>query len=105
MEAQTIYGVIGIVIFSIIVFITLRKKDPNIDLDSDEVRSTKDTKADIINGYQKRLKDELEILDGDNEAIKSKKIALLNEFNAELSKNIFFDKDEIKIILLDLSEY
>jgi len=30
---------------------------------------------------------------------------LLKEFNMELSRNIFFDKDEIRELILELSTY
>lgn len=100
MEVEIIYSIVGIIIFIIIIFITLKKTNSSIN--RDEIKPTKNKKIDIINGYKKRLKDELQILNGDKEAIKSRKKVLLKEFNMELSRNIFFDKDEIKDVIFDL---
>lgn len=101
MESEIILSIIGIFILIIVIFITLRKTNT----DTDKTRTTKDKKIEIINGYKKRLKDELQKLNGDEEAIKHKKSVLLKEFNMELARNIFFDKDEIRDVILDLSRY
>lgn len=99
MEKEIILSIIGIIILIIVIFITLRKKN------TDKIRPTENKKIDIINGYKKRLKDELQMLNRDKKAIKNKKSVLLKEFNMELSRNIFFDKDEIRDVILDLSRY
>jgi len=99
MQEEIIISVIGIIILIIVIFTTLKK--PSID----NVRSKKNKKIDIINQYKKRLNDELQILNGDKEAIRNKKSELLKEFNMELSRNIFFDENEIRTIILDLSRH
>ena len=99
MESEIIYSIVGIVVLITVIFITLRKTNT----DTDKIRTTENKKIDIINGYKKRLKDELQMLNGDKEATKRRKSVLLKEFNMELARNIFFDKDEIRDVILDLS--
>lgn len=99
MQEEIIISVIGIIILIIVIFTTLKK--PSMG----KVRSKENKKIDIINRYKKRLDDELQMLNGDKKAIKSRKSVLLKEFNMELSQNIFFDKNEIRTIILDLSRY
>jgi len=99
MDAKIIFAIIGIIILIIVIFITLKKTNTS------KIRPTANKKQDIIDGYKKRLHHELLQFDGDQETIKSKRSSLLKEFNAELSRNIFFDKDEIREVILKLSKY
>ena len=98
MENEVIFSLLGIIALIIVIFVTL-KKDSIIN-----VRSSGNKKMDIIDGYKQRLNDELVILKGNKEAMLSKKSELLKEFNMELSHNIFFDKDEIRKVILELSQ-
>ena len=99
MDTEIIFSLIAITVLIIVIVITLKQTSTN------KVRSTGNKKIDIINGYKKRLHDELLLLNGNQEAIKSKKNTLFKEFNMELSRNIFFDKDEIREVILELSQY
>ncbi len=99
MDTEVIFSLFAIAVLIIVIVITFKQTNTN------QVRSKANKKIDIINGYKKRLHDELLLLNGDQEAIKNKKSALLKEFNMELSRNIFFDKDEIREVILDLSRY
>ena len=99
MDSEIIFSLLAIAVLIIVIVITLKQTNTN------QVRSKANKKIDIIDGYKKRLRDELLLLSGDSEAIKSKKSALLKEFNMELSRNIFFDKDEIRELILELSRY
>jgi len=99
MDTEVIFSLFAIAVLIIVIVITFKQTNTN------QVRSKANKKIDIINGYKKRLHDELLLLNGEQEAIKNKKSALLKEFNMELSRNIFFDKDEIREVILDLSRY
>lgn len=62
------------------------------------------TKLNIINTYKTSL---LEILDkykDDKDLQKKAKIEFLKKVNQELAMNIFFEKDELKIVLEELSK-
>ena len=99
MDTKVIFSLFVIAVLIIVIVITLNQTNTT------QVRSKANKKIDIIDGYKKRLHDELVLLNGDQEAIKSTKSILLKEFNMELSRNIFFDKDEIRELILELSKY
>jgi len=97
-DSEIIYSVAGIVIFIAIVIMTMRSNVVEI------VQSKEEKRADIINRYKKELKEELVLLQDDTNARVAKKSELLGKFNSELSLNIFFDKDELREIILELSQ-
>jgi len=98
MDSETIYAVLGVGIFSLITFYTLRN-------DETAKLQTKEEKCyAIINGYRKELRESLTLLKDDKVAQKNKKVELLTKFNDELSRNIFFDALEVREILEELSE-
>ncbi len=99
MDTKVIFSLFIIAVLIIVIVITLKQTNTT------QVRSKANKKIDIIDGYKKSLHDELALLNGDQEAIKSRKSILLKEFNMELSRNIFFDKDEIRELILELSKY
>ncbi|MDA3907604.1 MAG: hypothetical protein PF437_00810 [Sulfurimonas sp.] len=97
MDSEIIYSALGIVIFIIIVVITMRSNVVEI------VQSKEEKRADIINGYKQELKVALDPLEDDEQARVAKKSEMLKKFSGELSLNIFFDKDELREIILELS--
>ena len=98
MDSEIIYSAVGIVIFIIIVIMTMRSNVVEI------VQSKEQKRADIINRYKQELKFALDPLMDDMDARVAKKGELLKKFSDELSLNIFFDKDELKKIILELSQ-
>jgi len=70
-----------------------------------EVKSKYQKRAELIDMYKNKLELELAPLKGDLEAIKVKKVKLLKNFSSELSQNIFFESDEIKEIIRELSRH
>jgi len=97
MDSETIYSVIGVVMFGVLAFYTLKN-------DEIEKIQTKEEKVhEIVNGYRKELRESLRALEDDKEAQKMKRLELLKKFNSELSRNIFFDDFEIKEIIEELS--
>ncbi|EDZ62309.1 hypothetical protein SMGD1_0431 [Sulfurimonas gotlandica GD1] len=98
MDSEIIYSAVGIVIFIIIVIMTMRSNVVEI------VQSKEEKRADIVNGYKKELQDALEPLKNDTDSRLAKKSEMLQRFNGELSLNIFFDKDELREIILELSQ-
>ena len=97
-DSEIIYSALGIVIFIIIVIMTMRSNVVEI------VQSKEEKRADIINGYKQELKAALEPLKDDTEKRVAKKSEMLKKFSTELSLNIFFDKDELREIILELSQ-
>ena len=98
MDNEMIYSAVGIFIFLIIVVLTMRSDVVNI------VKSKKEKREEIIDGYIKELKEALEPLANDSDARVAKKSEMLQKFSSELSLNIFFDKDELREIILELSQ-
>ena len=97
MDSEIIYSIAGVVIFIIIIFLTLRS-----DV-SQAVQSKEEKRYEIVNGYKKQLNDALFPLKDDKKARVAKKAQMLKRFSDELSLNIFFEKSEIREIILDLS--
>nr|WP_321268300.1 hypothetical protein [uncultured Sulfurimonas sp.] len=98
MDSEIVYSGVGIVIFIIIIIMTMRSNVVEI------VQSKEEKRADILNGYKQELQDALELLGDDADARVAKKSELLKKFSHELSLNIFFDKDELREIILELSK-
>ena len=98
MDTLVIFAIIGIVVLVFVIVATLY-------LSSDNKVQTKEAKRQqIIVDYKRQLRDELEPLKDNKEAMLATKSTLLNRFSKELAMNIFFDKDEIRDIMLDLSK-
>ena len=98
MDSQIIYSIFGIVIFIIIIIVTMRSKSVDV------VQSSEEKKTEIINSYKQELRDSLEPLAKDADARVAKKSELLKRFSQELSQNIFFDDEELREIILELSK-
>ena len=98
MDAEIIYILVGLVLFSIVAVFILRN-------DSGTKANTKEAKREeILNGYKKELYETLKELKDDKDAKIAKKSELLKRYNEELSLNIFFDKIEIREIIMELAE-
>lgn len=68
--------------------------------------SKKDTvvkKFEIIDYYKEQMKELLLRYKNDNDILTKEKIKLLKKINQELSMNIYFDEQEAKQILKDLT--
>lgn len=60
-------------------------------------------KSEIIESYKNKMREILNNNSLDNHEKLQQKIFLLKEINKELSMNLFFEKDEIKELLNELS--
>ncbi len=98
MDDMIIYSLIGIVTLVIVIIITLRGGN------SKEIKTKNQKRAEILDGYKLELQKVLGPLEDDKEARVSKKSSMLKKFSDELSRNIFFDKNEIRDIMLELSK-
>lgn len=96
MDSAILYSIIGIIILILVIVVTL-----NIDV-SRKVQTKEEKRAQILQKYKEELHSALSNID-DNEEKKEKKAQLLKRFNNELSRNIFFDADEIRDVILELS--
>ncbi len=85
-------GFIGVIV------IVFRRGD-----ETKNIKTKGEKRVEIITTYKKALQESLKDFDKDDKVRKDKKIMLLREYSYELSRNIFFDNDEIKEIILELS--
>ena len=97
MDIEIIYSLIGIAVLVVVIIFTL-KKSPTSNVQTKEGK-----KQQIINDYKKELREALEPLKNDREVLVRKKSELLKKFSNELALNIFFDKDELRVIISELS--
>ena len=97
MDGEILYSIIGIIGFIIIIFFTLRSGSKNID-----VKTKGKKKEEIIFEYKSKLQNALDLID-DKELRTAKKTALIKKYSDELSRNIFFDSNEVREIVLELS--
>ena len=97
MDYEVIYNVFGAVIFLFIVYKVFKSKIGS------EIQTEENKRIEIIDGYKKQLMDALEPLKNDAEKRKLKKMQLLKIFSEELSRNIFFNADENREIISELS--
>ncbi len=98
MESETLYAIGGVVVFLITAIFVMRTGEPTV------IQTKEEKREEILQQYAKELTDSLCLLKDDKEARVAKKTQLLKRFSKELSLNIFFDKIEIKEIILDLAE-
>jgi hypothetical protein len=99
MDPITLFSIISIFILALILFYTLAQSETKAP------KSAGDKKREIIDNYKKQLKNALLPFQGDAEAIKRKKSELLKEISNELARNIFFDQDEMRIVIQELIQY
>ena len=97
MDSETIYTLVGVAIFGVIAYLVL-KSDVSKEVQSKDAR-----RYDIMNSYEKELREALEPLKDNDKARLAKKSELLKSFSDELALNIFFDEMDIKDIITELS--
>jgi hypothetical protein len=97
MDAEVIYALFGIIGFVVIIYYTLRAT-PKAVREKEKAKK----KEELISEYTHKLQSELEQFKDDGLRMKQKAV-LLKQFNDELSRNIFFDEDEVKEIITDLA--
>ncbi len=97
MDSETLYTLVGIAIFALIVYKTLTNEN------TAKIQSKEEKSHEIVNNYRKEIREELTLLKDDSQAQLAKRKELLNKFNLELSSNIFFDAYEVREILKELS--
>jgi hypothetical protein len=98
MDSEIIYSLIGISILILVIIFTLGRTPKK------QVKTKEEKRNEIINEYKNKLKKDLAPLLDNKEATLAKKNELLKKFSNELALNIFFDKSEIKDIILELSK-
>ena len=96
MDSEIIYSVFGIIVLVIIIFFALRSKE------AVPIRSQEEKKEEILLNYKQKIRNILTPLDGDARVEKKKK--LLGQISNELALNIYFDEDDIREIILELSK-
>lgn len=97
MDGETIYTLAGVAIFGVIAYFVFRS-----DV-SKEIQSKAEKQQQIINAYTVELREALEPIKDDKQAVIAKKSELLKKFSDELALNIFFDEMDIKDIITELS--
>jgi len=98
MDSEVLYSIFGVLGLSFVAYMTLRAGPKQSTAKSKEERY-----LETVNKYKVTLQKSLEDYDKDDEARKAKKIMILREYSEELHFNIFFDEDEAKKIIGELS--
>ena len=98
MDAEVLYALFGIFGFVVIIFLTLRATPKAV---REKEKATK--KEEIIKDYKQKLEKELNQF-ANNELRMKQKMVLLKQYNDELSRNIFFDENEVKELISELSK-
>ncbi|MFA7569699.1 MAG: hypothetical protein WCY75_00445 [Sulfurimonadaceae bacterium] len=60
-------------------------------------------KDEIIEAYKQQMQTVIQTYQNDAIQLKEKKISLIKKINQELNKNIFFNQEEIKKIIYELT--
>ena len=97
MNYEVVYNVFGVAVFLFIAYKVFKSQV------SSKVQTKDEKRKEIVDGYKKQLKDALEPLKDDKNKRILKKQQLLKVFTEELSRNIFFDADENREIISELS--
>ncbi|MBC8237016.1 MAG: hypothetical protein H8E76_02185 [Helicobacteraceae bacterium] len=98
MDSEILYSLFGIIGFILVIYFTLKSTSAKMDTKTEAKK-----KEEIIQEYKLRLEKALESLNDDKDLRTAKKTQLLQEFNSEFSRNIFFDEEEIRDIIAELS--
>ncbi len=99
MDTEMLYSTFGIVGLVIVIYLVLKSTTKK----SHKTKAQKRT--EIISEYKKSLIESLAGLENDKKERMNQKSILLKKYSDELSQNIFFDKDEIKEVILEMSRY
>jgi flagellar basal body-associated protein FliL len=97
MSDEIIFSIFGIIIILFVMVHTLKANEKKV------LKTKEQKKAEIIAQYRLDLKNTLASLENDKQAKMTKKTLMLKQFSDELSRNIFFDNDEIRDIILSLA--
>lgn len=68
-------------------------------------KSHEQKRRELIDGYKRRMDEELSEYIGKPELLKKHKILLLKEMSVECSRNIFFGPDEVRDVIAELSRH
>jgi len=98
MDSEVLYSLFGVIGFSVIVYVTLKAGKTK-----KAGRSKEDIRMETVNKYKSSLEKALSGMDLNDESRKAKKIMILREYSEELHFNIFFDENDIKSIISELS--
>lgn len=93
---ETFFSILLILILLGFLFLVLKPRR--------EPKSKEQKQEEIRLNYIKKLNAELSAIQNSDER-QTKKIALLKVFAKELEFNLFFDKDEVKMLIQELASY
>lgn len=96
MDGEVLYSIFGIIALVVIGYKVLGSS-------TSKAKTKLQKRAEILEQYKKSLAEALEEFSDDKEGRMKKKSFLLQQYSTELSQNIFFDNDEIREIILELS--
>ena len=98
MDNIIVFSFLGILALIFVIIATLRGSNTKV------LKTKEQKRVEIIATYKLELQKALEPLENNKDARIAKKSSLLKKFSDELSRNIFFDKNEIQKIILDLAK-
>jgi len=97
-DSEIVYALLGIIILVVVILLTLMSGSKQ------QVQTKSEKRDQIISTYEKELEESLNPIKNDKEKYINKKSELLKKFSNELARNIFFENNEIKDIILHLSK-
>lgn len=99
MDAEILYALLGIFGFVLVIMWILFSSKPSSSIKTQAIK-----KSEIIFEYTQKLEKALkECKDNKELRIETKKVCM-KEYSNELARNIFFDADEVREILQELSK-
>lgn len=99
MDSLVLFSLIAIFVLAIILWITLNQANTPTQ------KSAEVKQREIVEAYKMKLRETLLPLHNNPEALKQKKNRLLQEISSELARNIFFDQDEMRLVIQELANY
>ncbi|WP_455755909.1 hypothetical protein [Sulfurimonas sp.] len=98
MNIESIYTLVGILLFAFVSILILKSKTPQV------IKSRTQKRDEIVSEYKEKLKVALASCSDDKESRTAEKKSQLKKFSDELSRNIFFDEHDIKNIIIELAK-
>lgn len=91
-------NIIVLILIIILIYLMVSKKK-NLGVN----KSSAIKKEEIVQEYKQQLKELIHKHGNNQDKLKYEKINFIKKVNAELNKNIFFNSDEIKKIIYELT--
>ena len=99
MDGVTVFAIVAIVLL-VVLIVSVGRAAPSRE---GEAKSKAQKQREIIDAYKAQLDEALSGCDADE--LRSRKTGMLKAFSHELSRNLFFDHDEMREAIGELAHY